>query len=61
MIDVMLEQNSKSRYWLAKEVNMSYNALAKLCDGKTESVRFSVLDSVCMALSCKIEDIIEAE
>lgn len=58
-IDQMLESQDKTRYWLAKEVGISYAAMAKLCGGETESVKFRTLDSICKLLNCKIQDILE--
>lgn len=44
---------------LIKEAKISTNAMAKL--GKNEDVRVGVLAKICVALGCKLDDIVEIE
>lgn len=60
-IDVMLSSRGKSRYWLAKEVGVAYPTMMRLCNNQTESVKFSILEKICIALNCDPNDILEVE
>ena len=60
-IDTILEKQGKTRYWLAKEAGYSYPNLMKLCNGETESVKFEVLEGICKALDCSLNDILIIE
>lgn len=56
-IDKILERKHKTRYWLSKETKITYPNIKKLCDGKTTSIKFSMIDSICKTLNCKPNDI----
>ncbi|WP_420892371.1 helix-turn-helix domain-containing protein [Priestia filamentosa] len=59
MIDDLLKEKSKTRYWLAKEIGMQYHNLCKLADNKTESIKFDLLHLICTALECTPNDIFD--
>lgn len=56
-IDELLEIKGKTRYWLAKEINISYNALCKLANNQTESIKFEVMNNICRALNCTLDQL----
>ena len=56
-IDAILEQQGKTKYWLAKETGISNNAICNLCNNKTTSISFEAIDLICKALSCTPNDI----
>jgi putative transcriptional regulator len=58
-IDDVLEKRGRSRYWLAGEIDMRYHNLVKICNGKTHSISFDVLERICRALHCTPNDIIK--
>lgn len=53
---LMLEKDMK-KLELRDLVGMSNNTLARL--GKNEGVSMDVLERICVALDCRIEDIVE--
>lgn len=53
----LLIDKNMSKTQLVKAAKISTNAMAHL--GKNEDVRVEVLDKICRALDCSIEDIIE--
>jgi len=55
----VLEQQEKTVYWLFKQTGISQNSLGKLVKGETTSIRFDVLDNICIALNCEVGDIIK--
>ena len=60
-IDKVLLSQKRTRYWLAKEANITYPTLKKLCDNKTVSIQFSVLERICKVLNCTPNDILSIE
>ena len=48
-----------SKTELTHMAGISTNAMAKL--GRDEDVRMAVLEKICSALNCKIEDIVEIQ
>lgn len=54
-----LDQRNKSIYWLNKQTGIASSTLSKICNNKTSSIEFSVLDKICDALDCEISDILE--
>lgn len=61
MIDEILKQQNKTRYWLSKETGITYPNIVKLCNNNTTSIRFSMIDSICHVLNCNPSDIIIVE
>lgn len=57
-IDEILKKENKSRYWLAKEINVSYPTIKSICDNKTESIKFEIIQNICIALNCTPNDIL---
>jgi putative transcriptional regulator len=57
-IDKILDNKGKTRYWLAKEVGITYPNLVKLCNNKTESIKFDILNKICNKLECTPNDIL---
>jgi len=53
----LLIDKNMSKTQLIKDAKISTNAMAHL--GKNEDVRVEVLVKICVALNCKIEDIMD--
>ena len=53
----LLIDKNITRTELTRMAGISTNAMAKM--GKNEDVRLTVLEKVCSALDCKIEDVVE--
>lgn len=60
-IDDVLKQKGKTRYWLTQQVGITYPNMKRLCDNDTSSIRFSVIESICIALECEPSDIFKIE
>jgi putative transcriptional regulator len=61
IIDELLESKNKTRYWLAKEIGVTYPNIMKLCNNETESIKFSILEKICIVLGCNTNDILLIE
>jgi len=58
VIDI-LEQKERNLNWLSKKCDITYSTLYNFAMGKTNAVSYNILESVCDALDCKVEDILE--
>lgn len=58
-LNELLEKKGKSLYWLAKETGISYPTLHKINKNETDGIKFSILELICKALDCKIEQLLE--
>lgn len=56
-----LKRKNISQYKLAKDTGISAATLNNLCNNKTTSVQFVVLQKICDALKCDVTDILEKE
>ncbi|MGG2091219.1 helix-turn-helix transcriptional regulator [Bacillus sp. S13(2024)] len=61
----MLENRGKTMYWLSKETGVRPNTISQWVnneqldeDKKVKSISVEVLDKFCIALNCKIEDLL---
>lgn len=59
-INEILEKENKSRYWLAKQTGISTNNIQRMCDGETNSIRFSSIETICKVLNCSINDLFDS-
>ena len=57
VINELLRQKDKTRYWLAKEIGVTYPNIMKLCNNKTESIKFDILEKICVLLECTPNDV----
>lgn len=58
-LNELLDIKGKTKYRLAKEIDVSQNTLGNFADNKTERVSYYLLDRICKNLNCKLEDILE--
>lgn len=56
-----LDRKGYSQYWLSKHTGITMSAINNLCNGKTSRIDFSVLQKICDALNCDVDDIIQAD
>ncbi len=58
ILNKTLKEKKVSQYKLAKETGIAASTLSNLCNNKTSSVQFSVLDKICDVLDCEVSDIL---
>ncbi len=56
--DILKEQNH-SKYWLYKQLGLSYQNLSKIMNNETSGVRFETLDAMCKILNCQVGELFE--
>lgn len=58
ILDILTEQGH-SKYWLYKQMKMSYQNFNKLVNNETSSIRFDNLEKLSQSLNCSIADLFE--
>ena len=54
----LLNQKGKTKYWLYKQMGMSYQNFTKMINNETKSIKYDNLEAMCYILDCKIEDLL---
>lgn len=58
ILDILNEQNH-TKYWLYKQMDLSYQNFNRLVKNETKSIRFENLDALSRILGCPIGDLFE--
>ncbi len=58
-IEDLLRKNSKSKYWLCKNMNITTRNLNRVIRGETSSISFKYLEDLCQYLECSLDELIE--
>lgn len=48
----LLEQKGKTKYWLYKQLGMSYQNFNKMIHNETKSIRYDMIDAMCGIFEC---------
>lgn len=48
----LLEQKGKTKYWLYKQLGMSYQNFNKMINNETKSIQYENIDALCQILEC---------
>jgi putative transcriptional regulator len=57
-VNELLQERSRTFYWLAKQTGISHTTLWRLKKGKAHGVTLDTLDKICQALDCQPGDIL---
>ena len=55
----ILETKGKTKYWLYKQMGMSYQNFSRMVNNETKSIKFDNLEALCQILECTPNDIFE--
>lgn len=58
VLDILKEQNN-SKYWLYKQMELSYQNFNRMVQNETSSIKFENLEKLCSILNCSIGDLFE--
>ena len=53
----LLEQQGKTKYWLYKQLGMSYQNFNRMANNKTKSIRYEMIETLCQVLECTPNDL----
>ena len=48
----LLEEQGKTKYWLYKQLGMSYQNFSKMVNNQTKSIRYENIETMCLLLNC---------
>ena len=54
----LLKKKGKTRYWLYKQLGMSYQNYNKMINNQTKSIRNENIEIICRALECTPNDLL---
>ena len=53
----LLEEQGKTKYWLYKQLGMSYQNFSKMINNETKSIRYENIETICLLLNCTPNDL----
>lgn len=58
ILDILEEQNH-TKYWLYKQMDLSYQNFNRIVNNETTSIRFDNLEKLCTILQCSLDELFE--
>lgn len=55
----LLEKNGRTKYWLYKQLGMSYQNFSKMVNNQTKSIRYENIEVMCQLFECTPNDLFE--
>lgn len=55
----LLEQQGKTKYWLYKQLGMSYQNFSRMVNNETKSIRYENIETMCLLLHCTPNELFE--
>ena len=55
----ILEQKGQTKYWLYKQMGMSYQNFNRMVNNETQSIKYSNLETLCEILQCTPSDLFD--
>lgn len=57
----LLQQKGKTKYWLYKQLGMSYQNFSKMVNNETQSIKLERIETLCMILDCTPNDLFQID
>ena len=48
----LLERKGKTKYWLYRQLGMSYQNFSRMVNNQTRSIRYENIEALCQILEC---------
>ena len=55
----LLKQKGHTKYWLYKQLGMSYQHFNKMVNNETKSIRYENIETICLLLECTPNELFE--
>lgn len=55
----LLEKKGKTKYWLYKQLGMSYQNFSRMVNNETKSIRYENIETLCRLLDCTPNELIQ--
>ena len=53
----LLEKKGKTKYWLYKQLGMSYQNFNRMINNQTKSIQYQNIEALCQLLECTPNDL----
>ncbi len=57
----LLRQRGKTKYWLYKQLGMSYQNFNKMVNNETQSIKLERIETLCLILDCTPNDLFQID
>ena len=57
----LLQQRGRTKYWLYKQLGMSYQNFSKMVNNETQSIKLERIETLCMILECTPNDLFQID
>ena len=54
----LLEKQGKTKYWLYKQLGMSYQNFSRMVNNDTKSIQYENIEAMCLLLNCTPNDLL---
>ena len=55
----LLKKKGHTKYWLYKQLGMSYQNFSKMVNNQTKSIRYENIETICLLLECTPNELFE--
>ena len=55
----LLEKKGKTKYWLYKQMGMSYQNFSRMINNQTKSIRYENIETLCLLFECTPNELFE--
>ncbi len=55
----LLKEKGHTKYWLYKQLGMSYQNFSKMVNNQTKSIRYENIETICLLLECTPNELFE--
>ena len=53
----LLEKQGRTKYWMYRQLNMSYQNFSRMIRNETKSIRYENIEILCQVLECTPNDL----
>lgn len=57
----LLEKKGKTKYWLYKQLGMSYQNFNRMINNETKSIQYEMIDAMCTIFECTPNELLTFE
>ena len=57
----LLKKKGKTKYWLFKQLGMSYQNFNKMVNNETKSIRYENIETLCLLLDCTPNELFKSD
>ena len=57
----LLQEQGHTKYWLYKQLGMSYQNFSKMVNNETQSIKLDRIETLCQLLNCAPNDLFQID